>query len=559
MSRLMRGARHETPEKVRTIIDVAPRMPKERSGIFHRPFARRCFFRTTQKSGASAACAQSHHARGESVMSIMFPHKKQNSIIRPRIQVTTSPYQDEVDFSALEGLAHSRAPLDLVSIADLLRNTFVYPPHSIYRDVKVASSGFDPQQDMHDHPQFHFEYQSALAPSRPPADAVDDQVLLRTYHRLLCDAVSLSTADMQSPWLLQSGGKDSTSMAIAVAEVRPQTTCLTYLGGKEENEVASARFVARQLGLRHEALVCDPGRAYDRYLAMVPRMPLLTADFAALSYADLATEVSLHGGDGIIDALGSDQYFGAPLHSTQRVLAMLARRLQLPQSLFKSRLVSRSFKLCFALSTLQMDGFERYFPGSRFSDAEVDGLFGWPIATCSRKRMETYHADIAAAKSAEAVRRISIIIAESAALAKGMYAASAMSLRLVYPYCDERLRDWIFNDVPDDHLIGPGGVNKVLVRKHIAQRFQQLPYVTAKGSFRFDLCGLARQRFEQVHAFAEQTQLLLPGAPRWLEVHRSRLDNKYFASKFYLLAMTLPWLHSRMDGTPRFATEQLVS
>jgi hypothetical protein len=500
-----------------------------------------------------------HPEKDDAMTPAIQPKKTHNDAIRSRIQLATSPYQDEVDFSALEGLALSNAPLDTVSIADLLRNTFVYPPHSIYRDVKVAGTGFNPRQDMHDHPQFHFAFQSALAPSRPSANAVDDQSLLQTYHRLLCDAVSLATSGIRSPWMLQSGGKDSTSMAIAVAEVCPQTTCVTYLGGDEENEVASARFVARQLGLRHEALICDPGRAYDRYLAMVPRMPLLTADFAALSYADLATEVSLYNGDGIIDALGSDQYFGAPIHGRQRLLAMLARRLLLPQILLDSWLVSRSFKLCFALSTLQMDEFERYFPGSRFSDAEVDMLFGRPIAARSRQRLETYHADIVAAKSAEAVRRISITLAESAALAKGMYAASAMSLRLVYPYCDERLRDWIFHHVPDDRLIGPGGVNKVLMRKYIDQHFHQLPYVKAKGSFRFDLCGLAQRRFDQVHAFALQTQALLPGAPRWLEAHRSRLDNKYFASKFYLLAITLPWLQSRLQGTQRSIIENTLS
>jgi hypothetical protein len=70
--------------------------------------------------------------------------------------------------------------------------------------------------------------------------------------------------------------------------------------------------------------------------------------------------------------------------------------------------------------------------------------------------------------------------------------------------------------------------------------------VLHKGSFRFDLCGLARQRFDQVHAFAMQAQALLPGAPRWLEAHRHRLGNKYFASKFYLLAIVLPWMLSRM-------------
>ncbi|MFC3653466.1 asparagine synthase-related protein [Dyella humi] len=466
-----------------------------------------------------------------------------------RIQINTSPNAGEVDLSPLIDHAQDFASLDLVSIADILRNAFVYPPHTIYRDVKIAATGFDPAQDLHDNPRFHFPFQHALAPSRPSADAVDDDKLLHTYHHLLCDAVARSTAGMRSPWLLQSGGKDSTSMAIALADVRPDSTCLTYLGGKEEDEVASARFVARQLGLRHEVLVCDPRRAYDRYLAVLPRIPLLSADFAALSYVDLATEVSLEQGDGMIDALGSDQYFGVPLHRQDYILAMLARGLRLPQSIFQSPLVSRSFKLCFALATLQMGEFERYFPGSRFSDVEVDTLFGWTISTCSQRRMETFHADIAAAASAEAVRRISLVVGESAHLAKGMNAAHALSLRLAYPYADPQFRDWIFHHVPSERLIGPGGVNKVLMRQYIGRRFQQLPYVQAKGCFRFDLRGLARQRFDQIYAFAQQTQMLLPGAPHWLETHRNRLDNKYFASKFYLLAMILPWLLSRMHPT----------
>jgi asparagine synthetase B (glutamine-hydrolysing) len=463
-----------------------------------------------------------------------------------RIQIPMSPYAGGADFSALQHYDRDAASFDPVSIADLLRNAFVYPPHSIYRDVKVAISGFDPAQDLYANPVFHFPYQSSEATGRP-AKAVDDDLLIRTYHRLLCEAVSRASERMQAPWLLQSGGKDSTSMAIAVAEARPQTTCITYLGGREENEVDSARFVARKLGLRHESLVCDPGRAYDRYLALVPRMPLLTADFAALSYADLATEIAANGGDGILDALGSDPYFGMPAHWRGRLNALLALGVRLPCGVFESRLVERNFKLCYALGTLQMSRFERFYPGSRFSDSEVDALFGRPIATQSARRLEIFREDIKAADSMEARRRLAAMIIEASSCAKGMYTASAMALSLAYPYCDKRLCEWVFHEVPSDRLIGRGGVNKVLVRKHIAWHFRGLPYVRAKGSFRFDLCGLARQRFDQVHAFAQQTQGLLPGAPGWLERHRDRLDNKFFASKFYLLAVVLPWLLSRME------------
>jgi hypothetical protein len=472
-----------------------------------------------------------------------------------KIYLHTSPHDGEVDFSPLETRDANGASIDVVSVADILRNSFVYPPHTIFRDVKTISTGFECQRGLEDEFKFHFAYQSAFAPARPASQAVSDEALLRTYHQLLTQAVQRCTAEIRAPWVLQSGGKDSTSLAIALADVRPNTTCITYLGGREENEVASARFVARQLGLRHEALVCDPGRAYDRYLAMTPRMPLLTADFATLSYADLATEISHGQGDGIIDALGVDPYFGVPLHLKDRMLLLMARNARLPAWMLKHPLVSRSFKLCFALGTLQMDAFERYFPGSRFSDAEVDALLGRKVSQLSRKRMEMFQADIQAAESAEAVRRIVLVVLEAAGFAKGMYTAKAMGLRLAYPYCDRQLCEWIFHSVPDDRLIGPGGVNKVLMRKYIAQRFRQLPYVASKGSFRFDVYGLARQRFDQVHAFAMQTRDLLPGAPKWLEAHRHYMDNKYFASKFYLLAVTLPWLLHRMNNTANTAAE----
>jgi len=466
-----------------------------------------------------------------------------------RIKVRTSPYRGDVDFTPLADMTGSR-PLDPVSIADLLRNAFVYPPHSIYRDVKVASFGFDHETDLHASPTYRLAYRATPTPRRPAEQSADGDALVETYHRLLCEAVQRSTACMRAPWLLQSGGKDSTSLAIAIAEARPDTTCLTYLGGREEDEVASARAVAQQLGLRHEALTCNPGRAYDRYLAMVPRMPLLSADFALLSYADLTTEIIGRGGDGVIDGLGSDVYFGTPVDMRRQVLTRLARGMRLPSGLFESSLVGRSFRACFVLSTLGMDAFERYFPGSRFSDQEVDQLLGQPVAARSRQRMDVFRDELSSTVTAEGRRRVSAAIAEAAAaFPKGQYTTTALGLHQAYPYCDPQLSEWVYNDVPDTQLIDRDGHSKPLVRKHIMRNFGALPYVKAKGSFRFDLCGLAEDRFNQVHGFAVEAADLLPGAPRWLEAHRSRLGNKFFASKFYLLAITLPWLLSRVDAS----------
>jgi asparagine synthetase B (glutamine-hydrolysing) len=465
-----------------------------------------------------------------------------------RRQITMSPYYGKPDFSGLVDGWPERAPIDPVSVADLLRNGFIYAPHSIFENVKLATFGFNPQHDMHRGSEFRFQFRDS-GKNQDHADSSED--LVETYHRLLCDALANSCRDIRRPWLLQSGGKDSTSIAIAAAEVRPDVTCITYLGGKEENEVASARAVAGKLGLRHEALVCDPARAYDRYLAVIGQMPLLTADFAMLSYVDLATAVSAGGGDGVVDGLGSDSYFGAPVSRQLRVLTTLARGIRLPRFLAELPLIDRSFKLCYGLSTLQMDPFERIFPGSRFTDAEVDELFGRDIAGQSKARIAPFRSEIDSVTSPDELRTMAITIEESAsAFAKGLYITSALSLRAAYPFCDRRLREWVYRQVPSDHLVDPvTRASKVLVRKHIATRFEQLPYVAKKGSFRFDLCGLAEQRFEQVHAYAIQCADVLPGAVGWLERNRGRLDNKYHASKFYLLAIVLPWIARHGKGT----------
>ena len=454
-------------------------------------------------------------------------------------QITMSPYYGRSDFSCLAG--RRAGGLDLVSLADLLRNGFVYPPHSIFQDVKLVTYNFDPRHDMHRAPRFHANFREA---ERNREHGGSDQDWVGMYHRLLCEAMSAACEGMRSPWLLQSGGKDSTTLAIAAAEVRPDTTCITYLGGSEENEVASARAVANTLGLRHETLLCDPARAYDRYLAIVDRMPLLTADFALLSYVDMATEIAGNGGDGVLDGLGSDNYFGLLVGRRQRWISALARGLRFPRYLAQLPLVRRNFELCYMLSTLQMDRVERVFPGSRFTDAEVDALFGCELSAASRQRLALFGDEMASADSLdEWWAMVSAIGGSAGAVGKGLYTTAALSLRVAYPFCDRQLREWIFNEVPREQLMDFDTMtNKVLVRNHISTRFARLPYVARKGSFRFDLRGLAQCRFQEVHAYAVQMRDVLPGAVDWLEHNRNRLDNKYHASKFYLLAIVLPWI-----------------
>lgn len=481
-------------------------------------------------------------------VSLLAPHAVPSPAppTRPaRTQIMMSPYYGRPDFAGLSVEGEAARKIDLVSVADVLRNAFVYPPHSIFEDVKLVTFGFCPSQDMYANPEFHFKFRdSGKRGDTDPAHPDHDTDWVGTYHRLLCEAVTTSTCEVRQPWMLQSGGKDSTTLAIAVADARPDTICLTYLGGREEDEVDSARFVASTLGLRHESLVCDPGRAYDRYLAVADRMPLLTADFALLSYVDLATEIGARNGDGVLDGLGADSYFGMPVSRQQRILKWLSRSVRLPPGVSTLPLLDRSFTASFLLGTLQMNTIERVFPGSRFTDAEVDEMFGKPVSDRSRSRLQPFLSEIASASSEDEWRDMSASIAGSAgAFAKGLYTCAALGLNAVYPFTDVRFREWVYREVPPHMMIDPvTHANKILVRDHIATRFPDLPYVKTKGSFRFDVRGLAKTRYDTVRDFAVQARDVLPGAVTWLDRNRKSLDNKYHASKFYLLAVVLPWI-----------------
>jgi hypothetical protein len=89
----------------------------------------------------------------------------------------------------------------------------------------------------------------------------------------------------------------------------------------------------------------------------------------------------------MVDGLGSDTYFGIPVNSQYKLLKWLARGMRLPRQATELPLIGDNFKLCFALGTLQMNAVERVFPGSRFTDGEVDEMFGRSICDESRARL----------------------------------------------------------------------------------------------------------------------------------------------------------------------------
>ena len=134
-------------------------------------------------------------------------------------------------------------------------------------------------------------------------------------------------------------------------------------------------------------------------------------------------------------------------------MSWLALGMRLPHITNELPLVSRNILLSYGLSTLQMDPVERIFPGSRFTDAEVDALFGRPIAQRSVERLEVFRDAFEAARSPDERVAMALTVAGgTGGFAKGLCAAAALSLQSAFPFCDFELREWMYRQVPRDQL-----------------------------------------------------------------------------------------------------------
>jgi asparagine synthetase B (glutamine-hydrolysing) len=427
----------------------------------------------------------------------------------------------------------AHAPVDLASVASILLFGFVLPPDSVRCGHDMPAPGMRRTPGG-----IQCAPHAALDAMRESGSASDPC----EYHERLVRTVRSSTAHLDQPWLMQSGGKDSSSLAIALAEARPGIRCLTYVGGMEESESASAATVARRLGLPHETLACDPGRAWDRYVARVPRMPVITGDFALLSYVDMAVHAGIRGADGLIDGIGSDLYFGSIAGASGTLLEWAARGWSRPVQWVERGPWRHSFTACYLLSTLAMHGAERWFPGSRFDARTVSGLVG---ARWTEQALARWAALAPAFRNRDRHQRRDVAIALSEAAGgflKGRVATTAAGLRVAYPFADPSWVAWAACLPEHARIDRDRGLNKRIVRQHVQHALGELPYVRRKGSFRFDLRGLARDRFDAVRSMADDVRHVLPGAPAWLDRNRPWLGNKFHASRFYLLAVLVPWL-----------------
>lgn len=347
-------------------------------------------------------------------------------------------------------------------ISYFLQFGLVPVPETIFDDFYILSVG-DRMIVRIESDRFTAEY-SHTFPYFVSASEGDSEPSTTTLLRHLCSATERADIGRDSGALFLSGGKDSTAIALALAEIgRDDVRCVTLANDTEDDESVIAAGVCATLGLKHDLF---SGNLQTRELAMVldrfyPFTHFPCADRVCLAYPSAHLQLGLQGGD-IIDGSGNDIYFGhipSQAEYRRQRLALLAphlRSLSTSAAFAPLRRVARyKSEWCGLLSGFYFDEVKQFFDDAvdcKSRLEELDQIFRRKDYIQGRAAVRGVHVD-----QEKFMRKVRIW-------------ENAFNWRVKFPWCDNTLSQYCSN-LPEASRFDRSQLsNKILLRQLLLEK-----------------------------------------------------------------------------------------
>jgi len=308
---------------------------------------------------------------------------------------------------------------------------------------------------------------------------------------LLADATARRIEGASNVLLLLSAGKDSSGLALALAECgRRDVLAVTYTSDRDD-EAAFARRTADRLGFRHEtvSLRDASSTAPDALDGLFERAPFPPVDPAQIP---VLLTLRRYASDGavVVEGTGNDASFGyVPRLKELRAVRFGLGRWSAADAL--KPLVSPWSGLNYALR----DPVEVNWPALRPRHCDTRRFFQDVVNTSAvwrRVRRRLGPIDPIDARGLLRGRHFEI----GSQRQKIDLAAGALGMRAVYPYQDERVASYYFNLPEPDRFDRARLVNKVLLRRLLRERLDYDEHAVGKRGFTFDGAAFL-QRFSR--------------------------------------------------------------
>ncbi|MEA2018415.1 MAG: asparagine synthase-related protein [Campylobacterota bacterium] len=197
-------------------------------------------------------------------------------------------------------------------ISFLLQSGVVPLPNTVYQNIFIVSIGNTAKvKTVNNKIEIEFSYHFPfMNKDRDDEADIDEKFILET----LAEATISRLEKDRDSYLFHSAGKDSNSIALALAEAgyQNQVTCISHQskGDKDESEISQK--IAKQLGFKHQKLY-DPKELNEKYLYSIntffENAPFPSMDGVTLAYPLYATQINFDG-TNLIDGMGNDTFIG---------------------------------------------------------------------------------------------------------------------------------------------------------------------------------------------------------------------------------------------------------
>jgi len=376
-------------------------------------------------------------------------------------------------------------PLEVSSegLSFLLQSGVVPPPKTIYDDIYILGIGdkakisiINNKIDVQFSHEFPFLNLNRLRDDEMKPD--DDFIL-----KIIADSVIDRIDNSKPTFLFHSAGKDSNSIALALAEAgwQDRVTLITHKSKGKADESVISKKISQKLGFKHKVLneidqlKTEHKQTINDYFYNVP---LPSVDNVTLAYPLYAYQLPDLKGSNIIDGGGNDSYMVTP--PTERELKVLPmsqythyayfiRNYVKTESLF-SPFVRTPAEWC-GMSGLSFFDTKKIFPDA------INVYLHWKVQSDYRKNMDFFDFKTS---------MLTPIIASELHIRKARNFSDSISSNMILPFANQNVAEYFFK-MPESYLFDRKKLkNKLILRKILKERMALDSDTLGKLGFSYD-------------------------------------------------------------------------
>ncbi|WP_394169169.1 hypothetical protein [Saccharospirillum alexandrii] len=407
---------------------------------------------------------------------------------------------DEVLYSKSinELLNHEKVskPLEITNkgISFLLQSGVIPPPNTIYKSVYVL--GMNDEVELSTRNGIvNLEFKSSFPFSSSNVNYEDKKPDENRLLELVSNAAMARIDSKKPTYLFHSAGKDSNTIALAIAEAGLQSriTLVSHKSKGLADESEISKQIAKKLGFKHKVLnEVDNLRPVHRSAIkdFFKNSPFPSTDSVTLAYPLYLQQLPTLAGANVIDGGGNDSYMMTPPTKRER------RNVFITDHILHSNCLRRSIKsesLLFPLTKTRCEWFGT--SGFSYSDSKkimresIDVNPYWVGVSSQRKDLNLIDLKTSI---------LTQIVASEVHIRKVRNFADSVSSNLILPFANEKVAMYV-SSISNRYLFDVGSnKNKLVLRKILKDRIDLDSDIIGKMGYEYDTKSLLLANWDSV-------------------------------------------------------------